>query len=203
MRNGSHRFWLCIAATVAVIAIAVPAASADVVKYDTELTITHEGHALGAHRAACHTGVAAGRCVLWHGSVMSDRDRNPGYNPANAVTKCMDGRRMILFKRQPGADRKLGTARSQFRPDYGEGSWGAECPAGPSRVCQGEAQGGRWVRVPRRPLEGVGSEVIRPQQLAEHLKLVPGGPGRRGICVSASRAASKPPGCGSGSAPVS
>jgi hypothetical protein len=32
MRNGSHRLWLCIAAAVAVIVIAVPAASAGVDK---------------------------------------------------------------------------------------------------------------------------------------------------------------------------
>ena len=36
----------------------------------------------------------------------------------------MDGRRVVLFKQRPGADRKLATLRSQFRPDYGKGIWG-------------------------------------------------------------------------------
>jgi hypothetical protein len=36
----------------------------------------------------------------------------------------MDGRRVILFKQRPGADRRLATLRSQFRPHYGRGDWG-------------------------------------------------------------------------------
>ena len=39
MRNRSHRFWPCVAAVVAVAVIAVPAASAGVVKYDTKVTM--------------------------------------------------------------------------------------------------------------------------------------------------------------------
>ena len=97
MRNG---FWLCIAAAVAVTAIAVPAASAAVVRYDTELTITTERHS-------------------WYlGDVLSERDHNPGYDPANAVRKCERGRRVIVLKQVPGADRKFGTDRSNF-----EGVW--------------------------------------------------------------------------------
>ena len=83
----------------------------DVVKYDTELTITTE------------------RGFLYHGSVLSDRDGNPGYDPAKAVRECMDGRRVILFKQRRGADRRLATLRSEFRPDYGRGDWGM--PRGP------------------------------------------------------------------------
>jgi hypothetical protein len=80
-------------------------AAPDVVKYDTKLTITTD------------------RGFLYHGRVQSDRDRNPGYDPAKAVRECMEGRRVILFTKRPGADRKIDTLRSQFRPDYGEGIW--------------------------------------------------------------------------------
>src|SRR5215208_2179106 len=50
------------------------AAAAPVHKYDTKLTITHEGH-------HTHQG------VFWHGSVLSDRDRSPVYHRAKAVRK--------------------------------------------------------------------------------------------------------------------
>jgi hypothetical protein len=99
------------AAGVMALGVQTAAAAPDVVKYDTKLTITTD------------------RGFLYHGSVLSDRDRNSGYDPANAVTECMDGRRVILFKQRPGADRKLATLRSQFRADYGEGIWGM--PRGP------------------------------------------------------------------------
>jgi RTX calcium-binding nonapeptide repeat (4 copies) len=59
-----------------------------IVKYDTKLTITHE----------------AGDPAGWHGRVLTDRK------------ECMGGRRVVLFKREPGADRKLGTDRSFFDP---------------------------------------------------------------------------------------
>jgi hypothetical protein len=62
------------------------AAASDVVSYDTELTITHEGH---------HSK----RGVLWHGGVRSNR-------------KCRVGRKVILFKKRPGPDRKLGADRT-------------------------------------------------------------------------------------------
>ena len=38
------------------------------------------------------------------------------------VRKCMEGRRVILFKLRPGTDRKIGTARTVFK--YGRGDWG-------------------------------------------------------------------------------
>jgi hypothetical protein len=57
------------------------AAAPNVVKYRTEVTI------------------AAGRAGLYHGEVRS------------RVRKCMEGRRVILFKVRPGPDRKLDTAR--------------------------------------------------------------------------------------------
>ena len=44
----------------------------------------------------------------------------------------MNGRRVILFKRRPGADRKLGTDRSRFRPRLGQGTWGM--PSGTTPV---------------------------------------------------------------------
>jgi hypothetical protein len=93
MRNGSHRFWLCITAAVAVSVIAVPAASAGVHKHDTELTIGRE----------------AG--PFFHGFVKSQ------------VRKCERGRQVILFKKRPGADRKLGTARIH-RHNLDRGDWG-------------------------------------------------------------------------------
>jgi hypothetical protein len=96
------------AAGVMALSAQTAAAAPGVVKYDTELTINKDGGG------------------LYHGSVMSDGDGNPGYDPANAVWKCMDARRVTLFKRRPGADRRLGTDRSGFRPDYGLGIWGVE-----------------------------------------------------------------------------
>jgi hypothetical protein len=55
--------------------------------------------------------------------VLSDSDHNPGYDRANWVTKCMDGRRVVLFKRRPGADRRLGSDRSGGRHGA-HGRWG-------------------------------------------------------------------------------
>ena len=93
MRYGSHRFWPCIATAVAVIVIAVPAASAAVVKYDTQV------------------GMYPWRGGLYDGYVKS------------TVTKCMEGRRVVLYKQRSGADRKLATARSAFVSSEGEGWW--------------------------------------------------------------------------------
>ena len=92
MRNGSHGFWFCIVAAVAVSVIAVPAASAGVVKYDTTLTLTKDGG------------------VDYHGWVTSE------------VRKCLEGRRVILFKLRPGADRRLG-ARGTRLPGGSRGYW--------------------------------------------------------------------------------
>lgn len=99
MRNGSHRLWLCIAAAVAGTVIAVPAASADVVKHDTELTIAKD------------------RTRFYHGRVISEP----------RARECEDGRRVVVFKQRPGADRKLGTTRSEVEERDGgtwEGVWG-------------------------------------------------------------------------------
>ena len=87
MRNASHRFWPWIAAAVAVAAIAVPAASAGVVKYETSLESGHTE-----------------RCC-YHGRV------------ASKVIKCERGRRVVLYKKQPGADRKVAYDRT------GEDAW--------------------------------------------------------------------------------
>jgi hypothetical protein len=72
-----------------------------VVKYDTNLTITHEAVCSGelpkptAHgRAdACPKGTA-----LWHGGLGSE------------VRECVEGRRVFLFQARRGPDRKLGSA---------------------------------------------------------------------------------------------
>ena len=43
----------------------------------------------------------------------------------------MDGRRVVVFKRRPGADRKLGTTESELRRPNGEvASWGLNGPRG-------------------------------------------------------------------------
>jgi hypothetical protein len=69
------------------------AAPSDVVKYNTKVTIAED------------------RGALYHGFVGSE------------VKKCMDGRRVVVFNRQDGADRKLGTARSKLQ--HGRvGVWG-------------------------------------------------------------------------------
>jgi hypothetical protein len=76
-----------------------------VVEYPTKLTITTE------------------RCCLIHGFVLSGIPARAG-SPAIPVRECMDGREVILFKKRPGADRRLATALSLFRPEYGAGDWG-------------------------------------------------------------------------------
>jgi hypothetical protein len=86
--------------------LAQPAAAApDVVKYDTYLTLTKDG---GGN---------------YHGFVLSDSDRDRAYDPATAVKACMEGRRVVLWKTQPGADRRIGTELSYFEPDFIDGYW--------------------------------------------------------------------------------
>ena len=70
-----------------------PAAFAGVHKYDTELKIARDSS------------------KFFHGEVKS------------AVRKCEGGRRVVLFKKRPGADRKLKSVRSpRSGPDRGK--WG-------------------------------------------------------------------------------
>ena len=64
------------------------AAAPEAVKYDTELTVTKD------------------RGANYHGWVNSE------------VRKCMERRRVIVFKRRHGADQKLGTVRTNW-----EGNW--------------------------------------------------------------------------------
>jgi hypothetical protein len=78
------------AAGVMALGAQTAAAAPDAVKYNTKLTITHEGH---------HTN----RGVLWHGGLRSE------------ARKCVEGRRVVLFKERRGPDRKLGNDRNQFR----------------------------------------------------------------------------------------
>jgi hypothetical protein len=58
--------------------------------------------------------VDAGR--LYHGEVNSE------------IRECEGGRRVVLFKLRPGADRKLGAARSESEPD--STPWGLWLPPG-------------------------------------------------------------------------
>jgi hypothetical protein len=69
------------------------AAAPDVVKYETTVTIIKDG---GGHGAA-----------YLHGQVESK------------VRKCMRGRRVVVFMFRPGADQKVGTARTQFGDGVG------------------------------------------------------------------------------------
>jgi hypothetical protein len=90
--KGKHEMGKRFAVVIGVAAAGVMAlgaqtgAASDVVSYGTELTITHEGH-------------RTDRGVLWHGGVRSNR-------------KCRVGREVILFKKRPGPDRKLGADRT-------------------------------------------------------------------------------------------
>ena len=90
-----HRLGDSGAAAAGVMALGAQTAAAapDVVNYETELTITTD------------------RGFLYHGGVISE------------VGKCMEGRRVTLFKQRPGADRKLATDRSEFVPRYHQGEW--------------------------------------------------------------------------------
>jgi hypothetical protein len=90
--KGKHemgkRFAIAIgaaAAGVMALGALTGAAASDVVSYGTELTITHER--------------STDRGVLWHGGVRSNR-------------KCRVGREVIVFKKRPGPDRKLGADRT-------------------------------------------------------------------------------------------
>jgi hypothetical protein len=73
------------AAGVMVLGAQTGAAASGVVSYGTELTIIHEG--------------GSDRGVIWHGGVRSNR-------------KCRLGREVILFRKRPGPDRKLGADRT-------------------------------------------------------------------------------------------
>lgn len=83
----SHGFWCCIAAAVAVIAVAVPAASAGIHKYETTLL----GHK---------------ERFYFHGYMTSE------------VNKCERRRRVVLFRKLPGADRKVDTDQSNREGDW-------------------------------------------------------------------------------------
>jgi hypothetical protein len=89
---------------------------------------TKKKHAMGK-RFAVVIGVAAvGVTALGAQTVMAGKDRT-GLVPwhgglGSEVRKCVDGRRVILFKQRPGPDRKLGSDRIK---QLGE----AADPAGP------------------------------------------------------------------------
>ena len=87
-----------------------------VVKYDTNLTITREG---------------GEEWVLWHGGLLSGIHATAG-SPAVLVRECMEGRKVSLFQKRPGADRKLGSSATG---SFGEGliesgwfSWKVKAP---------------------------------------------------------------------------
>ena len=103
----SKRFAIVIgvaAAGVMALGPQTAAARPEVVKYDAKVTI---------HR------IKAGAGPYFHGSVESK------------VRKCMDGRRVVVFKRRPGADQKMGTARTHL--ENGVGQWGLHLHSGDSK----------------------------------------------------------------------
>ena len=78
------------AAGVMALGVQTTAAAPDVVKYDTRQQTTTE------------------RGFLYHGWVLSDRDRNRKFPPRRLRSrKCESGRRVVLFKKRPRADREL------------------------------------------------------------------------------------------------
>jgi hypothetical protein len=83
-----------VIAAIAVVVIAVTAASAGARKYDTRVTINYR---------SCYQG---NTCFV--GRVKSE------------VRKCVHGRRVVLFKQRHGADRRIGTDNRTT----GDGSWG-------------------------------------------------------------------------------
>jgi hypothetical protein len=97
------RFAIVIGVAAAgVMALGAQTATAAAVKYETTLKITHEGH---------HTD----RGVLWHGSVRSE-----------AGKKCSLGRQVILFRKRPVPNRKLGATLSAL--NNGRVGWGLVAP---------------------------------------------------------------------------
>ena len=56
----------------------------------------------------------------WHGYVTSYREPNARSHAENLVKKCVVGRKVILFKKRPGPDRKLGATRSTLSQGWGE-----------------------------------------------------------------------------------
>ena len=96
MRNRSHRFWPCIAAAIAVSVIVVPAASARVHKYKTQVQF-------GWDPVATHV--------------------RPDGELYSKSRTCVRGRRVVLFKQRPGAgpDRKIAHERSRPSQDYETG----------------------------------------------------------------------------------
>jgi hypothetical protein len=102
---------IALGAQTAIAQTAAPAPA--VVEYPTKLTITTE------------------RGFSIHGGLRSGIPAPAGSGVSGTpVRECEDGREVILFKKRPGADRRLATALSVFRaldpaaaPDYGAGEW--------------------------------------------------------------------------------
>ena len=81
------------------------AAAPGVVEYGTKLTITHER---GTDRGA-----------LWHGGLKSGGGR-----------KCMESRRVVLFRERRGPDRELGNQVSKFQSNNHWWNWEVFAPEG-------------------------------------------------------------------------
>ena len=112
----ARRFTILIglaAAGVMTLGAQTGAATPEVDSYETKISLTHE---CCAH--VWEPGTTRG--FLWHGFLWS------------AARKCEVGRRVILFKRRPGPDRKLGETQSV--PDGRNAGWGIVTPRKPDRV---------------------------------------------------------------------
>ena len=78
------------------------AEASDVVSYDTRLRITHERDSHGR--------------ALWHGGLRSSRQG------------CRVGREVILFRKRPGPDRKLGADRTTRGANWNFWAWSMRAP---------------------------------------------------------------------------
>jgi hypothetical protein len=95
------------AAGVMALGAQTAAAAPAVVEYGTKLTITHEGH-------------STDRGVLWHGGLRSGGHR-----------KCVEGRRVVLFRERRGPDRELGNdPKPQFTAAKRWFNWRVVAPEG-------------------------------------------------------------------------
>jgi hypothetical protein len=104
-------------AAAGVMALGAQAASAGVRKYETEVDIRKFYGSFGG--------------TVWSENIPTC-DSCP--DRANSVRKCMNRRRVILFKKRPGADRKLVTDRSSggdpTHPASRSGDWQVSIPKG-------------------------------------------------------------------------
>jgi hypothetical protein len=109
---------ICVAATgVMALGAQTGAQVPDVVKYDTRLTIEKLDCDPSTGTYSGTQKLCGGMGVVYQGHVRSE------------VKRCREERRVILFRKWPGPDRKLGATRSTFHIDgRPAGRWGLRAP---------------------------------------------------------------------------